>query len=147
MKKLQIMMLGISLLALAACSKNNDKAIVSVPLLQVGKAISNSSTLTAGTYKGTMLAGQTYTVSGDITINAGDTLLIQKGVKINMTNGANFIVNGDFISLGTSDAPVIITDPSKTKQTGPSTVAGDPAYVGGWGGIYCSNTSKLVVIK
>src|SRR6195952_4648190 len=147
MKKLQIMMLGVSLLALAACSKKNDKAIISAPILQVGKPISNSGTLPAGTYKGTMLAGQTYTVGGDITINAGDTLLIQKGVKVNMTNGANFIVNGDLISLGTSDAPVTITDPSKTKTTGVSTAGADPAYVGGWGGIYCSNTSKLVVIK
>jgi hypothetical protein len=65
-----------------------------------------------------LLANQTYTVGGDITINAGDTLLIQKGVKINMTNGANFIVNGDLISLGTKDAPVTITDPRRTKTTG-----------------------------
>src|ERR1700744_1872523 len=147
MKKLQIIALGISLLAFASCSKKTDNAIVSTPILQVGKAISNTSTLTAGSYKGTMLAGQTYTVGGDITINAGDTLLIQQGVKINMTNGANFIVNGDLISLGTQASPVTITDPSKTKTTGASLVASDPAYVGGWGGIYCSNTSKLVVIK
>jgi len=147
MKKLQIITLGLSLLAFASCSKKSDNAVVSVPLLQVGKSISNSGTLAAGTYKGTMLAGQTYTVSGDITINAGDTLLIQKGVRINMTNGANFIVNGILLSLGTSDAPITITDPSKSKTTGASLVATDPAYVGGWGGIYCSNTSNLVVIK
>ena len=147
MKKLQIITLCLSLLALASCSKKGDNAVVSVPLLQVGKTISNTSTLTAGTYKGTMLANQTYTVSGDITINAGDTLLIQKGVTINMTNGANFIVNGILLSLGTSDAPITITDPSKSKTTGASLVATDPAYVGGWGGIYCSNTSNLVVIK
>jgi hypothetical protein len=148
MKKLKIISLCLSLFALASCSKNGvDNAVVSVPLVQIGKSISNSGPLAAGTYKGTMLANQTYTVTGDITINAGDTLLIQKGVKINMTNGANFIVNGDLISLGTADAPITITDPSKTKQTGASTVAADPAYVGGWGGIYCSNTSNLVVIK
>src|ERR1700761_4726500 len=129
MKKLQIISLCLSLFALASCSKKSDTAVVSVPLLQVGKSISNSSTLTAGSYKGTMLAGQTYTVSGDITINAGDTLLIQKGVKVNMTNGANFIVNGDFISLGTKDAPVIITDPRRTKTMGISTVGQDSAYV------------------
>ncbi|HWZ13850.1 MAG TPA: hypothetical protein VNW95_01330 [Mucilaginibacter sp.] len=147
MKKLKLISLGVALFALAACSKKKDNVVVSAPLLQVGKAISNTSTLTAGTYKGTMLANQTYTVSGDITINAGDTLLIQKGVKINMTNGANFIVNGDLISLGTKDAPVTITDPRRTKLTGASTVAADSAYVGGWGGIYCSNTAKLVVLK
>jgi len=147
MKKVQIISLCLALFALASCSKKADKAVVSVPILQVGKAISSTATLTAGAYKGTMLAGQTYTVSGDITINAGDTLLIQKGVKINMTNGANFIVNGILLSLGTSDAPIIITDPSKTKTTGASVVGTDQAYVGGWGGIYCSNTSNLVVIK
>jgi hypothetical protein len=148
MKNLHIILLGASLFALASCSKKKtDNAIVSVPLYQVGKPISSSSVLVTGTYKGTMLTGQTYTVGGDITINAGDTLLIQKGVKVNMTNGANFIVNGTLISLGTSDAPITITDPRRSKSTGSSTVATDSTYKGGWGGIYCSNTSKLVVIK
>lgn len=147
MKKLQIISLAMSLLALAACSKKSDHSVVSKPQIQIGKAIPNTGVLPAGTYKGTMLANQTYTVSGDITINAGDTLLIQKGVKINMTNGANFIVNGDLISLGTKDAPVTITDPRRSKTTGPSTLGVDSAYVGGWGGIYAGPTSKLVVIK
>ncbi|MGZ3778242.1 MAG: hypothetical protein ACXVI9_12010 [Mucilaginibacter sp.] len=147
MKKLQIVSLFISLLALAACSKKSDKVVVSAPQIQVGKPISNSGTLTAGSYKGTMLADQVYTVGGDITINAGDTLLVQKGVKINMTNGANFIVNGDIVFLGTKDDPITVTDPRRSKTTGASTVGADSAYVGGWGGIYAGPTSKLVVIK
>jgi len=147
MKKLQIFALGVSLLALASCSSKKDNAVISVPQILIGKAIPNTGTLPAGTYKGTMLANQTYTVSGDITINAGDTLLIQKGVKINMTNGANFIVNGDLISLGTKDAPVTITDPRRTKVPGVSILGADSAYVGGWGGIYAGPTAKLVVIK
>jgi len=147
MKNLQILSIGMSLLALLSCSKKNDKAVISQPQIQVGKPISNSATLTAGTYKGTMLANQTYTVSGDITINAGDTLLIQKGVKINMTNGANFIVNGDIVFLGTKDAPITVTDPRRTKSTGASVLGADSAYVGGWGGIYCGPTAKLCVIK
>lgn len=148
MKKLQIFTLGISLLALAACSKKgSDNAVVSKPQIQVGKAIPNSGVLPAGTYKGTFLANQTYTIGGDITVNAGDTLLIQKGVKLNMTNGANIIVNGDLVSLGTQDAPVTITDPRRSKTIGTSTLGRDSAYVGGWGGIYAGPTSKLVVIK
>ncbi|MFI5138301.1 MAG: hypothetical protein ACHQIM_10790, partial [Sphingobacteriales bacterium] len=146
MKHLRNAFYCFALLALASCSKK-DKVVVSAAQIQVGKAISNSATLTAGTYKGTMLANQTFTVSGDITINAGDTLLIQKGVKINMTNGANFVVNGTLVSLGTKDAPVTITDPSKSKTTGASNVATDPAYVGGWGGIYCNTTCPLLVLK
>lgn len=147
MKKLQIIALGMSMLALAACSKKKDNAVISQPQIQVGKPISNSGSLSAGTYKGTMLAGQTYTVTGDITVNAGDTLLIQKGVTIKMENGANFIVNGNIVFLGTKDAPITVTDPRRSKTTGPSTVAADSAYVGGWGGIYCSSTSNFCVIK
>ena len=140
------MSLALVVLGLAACSKKQDNAVVSAPQIQVGKSIS-AGTLSAGTYKGTMLANQTYTVTGDITINATDTLLIQKGVKLNMTNGANIIVNGTFVSLGTKDAPITITDPRRSKLTGASTLATDSAYNGGWGGIYASPTSKLVVIK
>jgi len=147
MKKLQIISVCLAFFALASCSKKKDTVVVSIPQIQIGKPISNSATLTAGSYKGTMLANQTYTVSGDITVNAGDTLLIQKGVTLKMTNGANIIVNGIFISLGTKDAPVTITDPRRSKTTGASTLAADSAYVGGWGGIYASNTSKLVEIK
>jgi hypothetical protein len=147
MKKLKLLSLGLSVLLLAACGKSGDKAVVSVPQIQIGKTIPNSGTLPAGTYKGTFQANQTYTIGGDITINAGDTLLIQKGVKLNMTNGANIIVNGDLISLGTQSAPVTITDPRRTKVAGASTFGTDSAYVGGWGGIYAGPTSKLVVLK
>ncbi|WP_259069435.1 hypothetical protein HDF24_14345 [Mucilaginibacter sp. X4EP1] len=147
MKKLQIISFCLSVLALASCSKSHDKAVISVPQIQIGQAISNSGTLAKGSYKGTMLANQTYTVGGDITINAGDTLLIQKGVKLNMAAGANIIVNGDLIMLGTQSAPITVTDPLRVKTTGPSTVGQDSAYNGGWGGIYCSSSSKLVVLK
>ncbi len=149
MKKLKLALFSLSLLALAACSKHSDNSVVAVPQILVGKAISNTAPLTTGTYKGTMLAGQTYTVNGDITVNAGDTLLIQKGVTINMAKGANFFVNGMLVSLGTSDAPTTITypGPGRVKNTGVSTAAADSAYAGGWGGIYCSNTCSKLVIK
>jgi len=130
MKKLQTLSLGLSVLLLAACGKSGNKTVISTPQIQIGKAIPNSGTLPAGTYKGTFLANQTYTIGGDITVNAGDTLLIQKGVKLNMTNGANIIVNGDLISLGTQASPVTITDPRRTKVPGVSTYGTDSAYVG-----------------
>lgn len=145
MKNLRNVLFLLSALALASCSKK-DKAVISTPLLQVGKSVSNTAPL-SGAIKGTMLASQTYTVSGDVTVNAGDTLLIQKGVTIKVTNGATFIVKGILLSLGTKDAPITITDPSKTKTTGNSSAASDHAYDGGWGGIYCDITCPLLVIK
>lgn len=146
MKNLRNALVCLSVLALAACSKSKDNAVISVPLLQVGQAVSNTAPL-SGSIKGTMLAGKTYTISGDVTVNATDTLLIQKGVKVNVTNSATFIVKGILVSLGTKDAPVTITDPRRTKTTGNSTAATDSAYAGGWGGIYADVTCKLLVIK
>jgi hypothetical protein len=146
MKNLRNALYLLSFVVLASSCSKKDKAVISKPLLQIGKSVSNSAPL-SGAIKGTMLANQTYTISGDVTVNAGDTLLIQKGVKINVNNGANFIVKGILLSLGTKDAPITITDPSKTKTTGASNAATDPAYIGGWGGIYCDKTCQLLVIK
>ena len=147
MKNLRNALFCLSIFGLASCSKSGkDNAVISVPLLQVGQAVSNSAPL-SGAIKGTMLAGQTYTISGDVTVNATDTLLIQKGVTVNVTNSSTFIVKGTLVSLGTKDAPVTITDPTKKKTVGNSNAATDDAYKGGWGGIYADVTCKLLVIK
>ncbi|MEI7525085.1 MAG: hypothetical protein WCJ95_12185 [Mariniphaga sp.] len=145
MKHLRNALFMLIIFVFVSCTKK-DSAVVSVPLLKVGVTVSNTAPL-SGPIKGTLLANQIYSVTGDVIINATDTLLIQEGVKINITNGANFIVHGTFISLGSKMAPITITDPSKTKTPGASSAATDPAYVGGWGGIYCDVTCPLLVIK
>lgn len=146
MKAIKITGLGIMLVMAIASCKKADTSKISVALIQVGQPVSSAAPL-SGNIKGTMLTGQTYTISGDVTINAGDTLLIQKGVTVNVKNGANIFVNGTFVSLGTKDGPVTITDPSRSKTTGSSTATSDSAYAGGWGGIWCSTKCPLVVIK
>jgi hypothetical protein len=146
MKTIKITGLGIlAMLAIASCSKN-DNSNVSVAQIQVGQPVSSASPL-SGAIKGTMLTGQTYTISGDVTVNAGDTLLIQKGVTVNVKNASAMVVKGTLVSLGTKDAPVTITDPSRTKTTGSSTTTTDSAYAGGWSGIYFAPTCPLAVIK
>lgn len=145
MKKLLLFaMVPVMAIAMYSCSKTNSTN-VSKAQIQVGATISD--TTTGGTLKGTMIAGKTYTITHDITVNAGDTLLIQKGVTLNMTNGANFFVNGTFVTLGTKDAPITITDPKRTKKPGYSTYGSDSAYAGGWGGIWCGPKCALCVIK
>ena len=147
MKHLKITVLALTVAAaIASCSKSSDSTTVSQPQIQVGQQVSNSAPL-SGAIKGTMQTGLTYIVNGDVTVNAGDTLLIQKGVTVQVNNGASFFVNGTLVSLGTKDAPVTITDPSRTKTTGASTATSDSAYAGGWGGIWCSPTCPLLVIK
>ncbi|MBN9384077.1 MAG: hypothetical protein J0H74_25225 [Chitinophagaceae bacterium] len=146
MKHLTFRFLGACcLIYLASCSKS-DSSNVSKPQIQVGQLVSPSAPL-SGSIKGTMQAGQTYTISGDVTINAGDTLFIQKGVTVNVTNSAAVIVKGMLVSQGTKDAPVTFTDPRRAKTTGTSTASSDSAYSGGWTGIYCDKTCPLLSLK
>lgn len=137
---------ALAMVVFASCSKKNDASSVSLAQIQIGQAVSTATPL-SGSIKGTMLSNSIYTINGDVTVNAGDTLLIQSGVKVNVTNGSKFIVNGTMVSLGTKDAPVTITDPSRLKTSGSSTASSDSAYAGGWGGIYSSKTCPLLVLK
>lgn len=131
-------------MAFTACSKNDSN--VSQAQIQVGQEVNNSAPL-SGAIKGTMKANLTYIINGNVTVNAGDTLLIQKGVTVQVKNGSCFFVNGTLVTLGTKDAPITITDPSRAKTTGTSTATTDSAYAGGWGGIWCGPTCPLLVLK
>ncbi|MDQ2721002.1 MAG: hypothetical protein M3Z26_14745 [Bacteroidota bacterium] len=147
MKQIKIAVLATMLIiAFTSCSKNGTTTTISQAQIQVGQPVSNSAPL-SGAIKGTMKTGLTYIINGDVTINAGDTLLIQKGVTVQVNNGSNFFVNGSMVSLGTKDAPITITDPSRKKTIGTSTATSDSAYAGGWGGIWCSPKCPLLVIK
>lgn len=146
MKSLSIMFLTVGAMIIVSCSKK-EKAQISKPPLQVGATVSDAAPLT-GSIKGTMLTGKTYTISGDVTINEGDTLLIQKGVTVNMTNNADIIVKGTLLSLGTKEQPNYLTVKNVTKTTDPNAnPADDPAYQGMWTGINCDVTCKLLVLK
>lgn len=134
------------LMALAACTKS-DTIILNTPDFTVGQVVSDAAPL-SGSIKGTMLTGKTYTIGGDVTIQAGDTLYLQAGVTVNVGNGKNIIVKGTLVSLGSKDNPNYITSAGITKtDVQGQDINTDPAYKGWWGGIFCDTTCKLVVIK
>ena len=158
-----------------SCSKSsNDQQIqISSQEFHAGTYVQNGDTLNSKNksngraIKGTLKTGQTYYLASDYaaaTINNGDTLVIQSGVKIlvvGLTSGPTaigtqdhapgIIVNGTLLSLGTKDAPVLITvadaslksNPTKDPQS-PNT---DPAFKGYWGGIQGSTTSGDIILK
>src|SRR5258708_6321504 len=105
---------------LSACKKVKDNKDLSKAVVPVASPISDAACLT-GSIKGTMLAGKTYTVCGDIFVNDGDTLTIQEGVHLNF--GLNTTTNapcglgikGSFFALGSKDDPIWITYPGVTK--------------------------------
>src|ERR1700761_1014967 len=83
-----------------------------------GKTVSDSIPL-AGSVKGTMQAGKTYTVDSDIYINQGDTLMIQPGVTLNFKNGSGMVVFGSLYSEGSSQSPITMTVPGVTRNDAP----------------------------
>lgn len=133
-------------LLLSSCSKS-ENAQISASAFQVGAAVSDAAPLT-GAIKGSMLTGKTYTISGDVVINPNDTLLIQKGVTVLMTNNADIIVKGTLLSLGSKDQPIFLTVKNTTKTSNPNVnPADDVAYKGLWAGINADESCKLLVLK
>jgi hypothetical protein len=132
---------------LSSCKKSIDKKDLWVAQQLVAAPVSDATCL-SGAIKGTMLAGKTYTVCGDIIINTGDTLTVQEGVTINFTGPYGIGVNGSFISLGTKDHPNWITYAGATKTDTPGTnPATDSAYKGRWIGIIGGATCPMMILK
>ena len=143
----RLALLALAAGALAGCSKSNEDVQVSVPLFSVGKPVDNSAPI-SGSIKGTMKQDLAFDVSGNVFINAGDTLVIQPGVKVNFLGNFNFIVKGTLLALGRKDKQIYFAPKGlvKTDQAG-ADPATDPAYQGKWGGILGDVTSPLLVLK
>ncbi len=142
-------------LFMVSCKKTADNKDLWKAIIPIASPISDSACL-SGSIKGTMLTGKTYTVCGDIYVNATDTLIIQEGVKINFglntalgTNApCGLGIKGSLFCLGTKDKPILITYPgvTKTDQLGadPNT---DPALKAKWTGIIGAPSAKYMVFK
>ena len=148
---------------LFSCSKSdgNDGAVISKPVTVVGQEIT-STTLPekdengrAIPLKGTMVSGETYHITADVTINEGDTLYVQPGVKVivdgdgTLGNSPVFLVHGAIISDGTQEDPIYFTvaDEKKSKGDYNNEVEEDPAYKGYWSGFQGTETCELMVFR
>ncbi|HVI44902.1 MAG TPA: hypothetical protein VM802_08530 [Chitinophaga sp.] len=119
----------------SSCHKEAE-TLISKPVITPSKPIT-SDTL-SGSIQGTLLAGKTYYFATDITINDGDTLTLQSGVKLialgdgsSQLKSPQITVNGSLVSLGTKEAPNYITVSPELRKP-------DNAFKGIWGGIQCT---------
>ncbi|SDG24820.1 hypothetical protein [Chitinophaga filiformis] len=131
-------------LIFSACHKE-ETVHISDAHISVGQTIT-SDTL-SGAVKGTLAAGKTYYFRTDVTINQGDTLLMQAGAKLiaigdgkTTATSPQITCNGTFISLGTADANNFITVADSLRK--PENIG-----KGYWGGIQCGAASGDVIIK
>lgn len=143
--------MAILVTGLVSCTKVEETKDLWQAVITPASPISESTPL-SGAIKGTLLAGKTYTVSGDIYVNTGDVLVIEPGVTVNFTGTAGVPVGlgvkGTLLSLGTKEAPITLTYPgvTRTDQLG-SNPGTDPALFGKWTGIIGATTCPLMVLK
>ena len=153
MKQIKLGILGVvaGIAFFAACKKTSSGNSVSTLQKQVGSVITSDSL--CGAIKGTLQTNKTYLLTCPVTIDAGDTVLMQSGVTINVVNPAAYIlVQGVFVSLGTKTSPNWITVSSISKTDNASTSdnpSTDNAYISPnlWLGIQCDTSATLVVMK
>lgn len=151
MKKIYLLGIAIGIVAtISSCKKNNaEQVTLSQPQFHAGQTITHDTL--SGSVKGTMQAGKTYYFASPVTVNKGDTLVMQSGVKLLAINpSALLIVKGTFLSLGTKDAPNTITGVAGNTMVKPNYPVDpntDPAFVPQWGGIQCDTSCKLLVVK
>ena len=86
-------------------AKEIDKKDLWIAVIPPAVPVSDAAPL-SGTVSGTMLAGLTYTIGGNVIINDNDSLVIQEGVTINFTGNFGIGVKGALYSLGTKDKPI-----------------------------------------
>ena len=116
---------------ISSCSKtNNEKTNVITPTVPASNPISPGTI--SGFVKGTLTTGNTYTITGDLTIKLGDTLASQQGVTVIVKGDAQINVQGVLLLVGTSDQPISFNSDSQKP--------------GSWGGFQC-DSAQAVTIK
>lgn len=115
---------------LASCSKSGtDNTVIIQPTVPASNPIAPGNI--TGFVKGTLTTGNTYTITGDLTIKAGDTLASQQGVTVIVKNDAQINVLGVLLLVGTKDQPISFN--SDAKQPG------------SWGGFQCDSATAVTI--
>jgi len=128
-KQFPIWIAAIGLVAsMASCSKKENTNIIK-PVIPPSHPIKSGNI--SGFVKGTLLTGSTYTVTADVYVNKGDTLLAQPGAIIVVKNNSQFKITGVFQSLGTQAQPVSFNSDSNTPGT--------------WGGFACDSAQAVTI--
>ena len=137
-------------LFVSSCSKfSTDNNIISAAVEPPVVPISDSAPL-CGSISGTMLAGKTYNINGDITVQAGDSLVIQPGAKLIFNNQSGLIILGNLFSLGTQSAPIYMTVANQVHTDNPIqnyNYKNDSAFNGIWKGIAAGPTCQYLIFK
>jgi hypothetical protein len=115
---------------ISSCSKSNEKTNVITPTVPASNPIAPGNI--SGFVKGTFTSGNTYTITGDLTVKAGDTLASQQNVTVIVSGDAQINIQGVLLLVGTSTQPISFNSSSNLP--------------GSWGGFQC-DSAQAVTIK
>lgn len=130
--KMRIPVLTISVLAaaLSSCSKSGgDNTTVLQPTIPASNPIAPGNI--SGFVKGTLTVGNTYTITGDLTVKPGDTLASQQGVTVIVKNDAQINIQGTLLLVGTQKQPISFNSDSQKP--------------GSWGGFQCDSAKSVTI--
>lgn len=132
MKKVKSTYLFIAVSLLAATLNSCKKEVTTFTDIKIPMSSPIAPGNLSGFLKGTLLTGQTYTITADITVKKGDTLASQPGAIVIVKNNSQINVQGVLQLLGTKDQPVFFNS--------------DTNKPGTWGGFQC-DTAQAITIK
>jgi hypothetical protein len=115
---------------MSSCTKSTETTTVVTPTVPASNPIAPGNI--TGFVKGTLTTGNTYTITGDLTVKLGDTLASQQGVTVIVNNNAQINIQGVLLLVGTSAQPISFNSSSNQP--------------GSWGGFQC-DSAQAVTIK
>ena len=137
--------LALIFLGFVACEKEESEVDIDDVDQDGITTITDETTELSGPMRGTLRAGRTYTVIGDLIIPEDEEIVAEAGVTIIFQTPADGIGyeitnHGSFISLGTQQNPNLLSVPQNMRTDA-------NVFAGLWGGIQCSDKAKAVVLK
>ncbi len=135
----------LSAAVLWSCSDSSTNVDIEEPDLDDVVTITDTTTELVGPMRGVLRANRTYTMVGDVVIPEGEEITIEPGVTVIALGdggdiGPEFTIHGSFISIGTSDNPILLTVPENLRSH-------ENRFAGLWGGLQGSETTEAIVLK
>src|SRR5258708_13045302 len=128
--KQSYLFMAVFIAGLASCSKK-DNTTVNNATVPASNPIAPGNI--SGFVKGTFTTGNTYTITGDLTVKPGDTLASQQGVTVIVKNNAQIFVQGTLNLVGTKSQPISFNS--------------DNNKPGSWGVFYCDTMVSSLTTK
>jgi hypothetical protein len=132
MKAKNIIMLAVGFMAAATFDSCKKAELTTFTKIKIPTSSPIQPGNISGFIKGTLVTGETYTITADVTVKKGDTLYAQPGANVIVKNNSQVNIQGVLKLVGTKDQPVYFNSDSNKPGT--------------WGGFQCDTAQAITII-